>query len=182
MASVTLVASFKRAGCNARVSTTAEYRRQALEILINEVGSAERLADLANTNAVYLSQIRNRARDTKTGREREMGSRMARKLEACMGKPAGWMDSPRELAEPMQAVLGGFSPAPAAPIPLRRINQLPGWPFPDLGPEAFEGLSHNDILEIQGRLRGLVEQYQALAAQRRSTEKGSRASATGGPT
>lgn len=51
------------------------------------------VAELGGTSSIYLSQIRNKAKDAKTGRPREMGSAMARKLEEGAGKAWGWMDT-----------------------------------------------------------------------------------------
>jgi hypothetical protein len=64
-----------------------EIRRRKLEQLVEERGtSLEGLARQAGVLANYLSQIRG---------GRPMGSRFARKLEAGMGKPKGWMDLPQ---------------------------------------------------------------------------------------
>lgn len=73
-------------------TTVGDIRRANLLLLIEEAGTMEALAEAADTNTVYLSQIRNRTVDAKTGRPREMGSRIARKLEAARQKPTGWMD------------------------------------------------------------------------------------------
>lgn len=69
-----------------------DIRLANLELVIAELGSLERLAVAADTSSVYLSQIRNRAQDSKTGRPRQMGTAMARRIEAAAGKPPGWMD------------------------------------------------------------------------------------------
>lgn len=69
-----------------------DIRLANLELVISEMGSLERLAVAADTSSVYLSQVRNRAQDSKTGRPRQMGTAMARRIEAAAGKPPGWMD------------------------------------------------------------------------------------------
>ncbi len=74
--------------------TIAEIRRTNLERLAEEAGSLDAVAERADTNAVYLTQIRTRYPDRRTGRPREMGSRLARRLEKAFGKPTGWMDTP----------------------------------------------------------------------------------------
>lgn len=74
------------------MGTAAANRRANLERLISELGSIEALAVRADSTAVYLSQVRNQAPDSKTGRPRSMGDQMARRLERACGKPAGWMD------------------------------------------------------------------------------------------
>lgn len=74
----------------------AEIRRRNLDVLeaeaesLEAIGDAMRAKDPTQTGgdlpnyANYLSQVR--------GGTRNMGTRFARKLEAGMGKPKGWMD------------------------------------------------------------------------------------------
>jgi hypothetical protein len=76
------------------MTTAADNRRANLEILVKEAGSLDLVAQHAGTSPIYLSQIRARAMDSKTGRPREMGSNLARRLEQAVGKPIGWMDLP----------------------------------------------------------------------------------------
>lgn len=75
------------------MKTVAEIRRENLEILALEFGTVDAVAEKAATSPVYLSQIKNRAVDSKTGRPREMGTKVARKLEKGCGKQPGWMDT-----------------------------------------------------------------------------------------
>ena len=67
-----------------------EIRRDNLELLIAEMGSLKAVAEHGHTSEIYLSQIKNRAIDRKTGKPRSMGAKVARRLEA--GKSHGWMD------------------------------------------------------------------------------------------
>lgn len=71
----------------------ADIRRANLELLVTQFGTLDALAARAETSSVYLSQIRNRALDAKTGRPREMGTAMATRLTAAAGKAPGWMDT-----------------------------------------------------------------------------------------
>lgn len=75
------------------VKTIADIRHDNLLELIEEFGSAEALAEAADTSPVYLSQLRNKAPDSKTGKPRQIGDPLARKLEGAAGKPEGWMDN-----------------------------------------------------------------------------------------
>lgn len=70
------------------MKTTHEIRLGNLEILVGQAGSAIKLAKLADTSQVYLSQVRRGGRS--------IGSALARKLEAAMGKPSGWLDHDHE--------------------------------------------------------------------------------------
>ena len=75
------------------MKTIAEIRLDNLEALLIEMGTQEKLAEVGETSSVYLSQIRNRAANVKSGKLRTMGDDMARKLEAGCKKEVGWMDN-----------------------------------------------------------------------------------------
>lgn len=79
----------------ALMKTIAEIRLDNLELLIEEYGSSDAVAELAETSPVYLSQLRNKALDSKTGRARQIGDPLARKLEIGCKKEVGWMDNPQ---------------------------------------------------------------------------------------
>src|SRR5690606_31589771 len=53
----------------------------------------EEVAELSETSAAYLSQVRNRLKDSKTGTPKEMGRKVAEKLRLAFDKPPGWMDN-----------------------------------------------------------------------------------------
>lgn len=74
------------------MKTIAEIRLGNLELLIDEFGTADAVAEKSGTSAIYLSQIRNQAKDSKTGKPRQVGDDLARKLEAGCNKELGWMD------------------------------------------------------------------------------------------
>lgn len=74
------------------MKTVADIRRENLDLLAENLGAMERVAEVAETSPVYLSQIKNQTTDSKTQRPRQMGSQLARKLEQKFGKPTGWMD------------------------------------------------------------------------------------------
>ena len=96
-----------------------EIRLKNLETLIREFGTMEALAVAAGTTSVYLSQVRRRAIDVKTGRPREIGSRMARRLEAAgpNPKPKGWMDAEYQHVEAMLRTEEGPVVDVGAPAP-----------------------------------------------------------------
>ena len=62
-------------------------RRANMLHLAEQMGSLRKLADATETSAAYLSQIKNQV-DV-----RGMGDEVARKFEAKLGKPLGWMDT-----------------------------------------------------------------------------------------
>lgn len=84
------------------MKTNDEVRRQNLELAIKRAGSAAKLAEAAKTSPAYLSQIKNRTPDSKSGTPKTMGDDMARRIEAAIGEPHGWMDTSH--GEPVAAV------------------------------------------------------------------------------
>ena len=100
----------------------ASVRRDNLERLIQEIGSATRLARLAGTSDSYLSQVR-RSRMTANGTPRSIGDRLAAKLERAMGKRDGWLDEPQGLPGDVPA---GSHPA-FAKAPLVQVKTRPAW-------------------------------------------------------
>ncbi len=78
------------------MQTISEIRHKRLEMLITQHGSIANLNDAignARTDAT-LSQIRTRAKHSKTGAPRSMGDDLARKIETSLSLPTGWMDQP----------------------------------------------------------------------------------------
>ena len=78
---------------NARMKTNDEVRRQNLEVAISRAGTAAKLAEAAKTSPAYLSQIKNRTPDSKSGTPKTMGDDMARRIEAAIGEREGWIDT-----------------------------------------------------------------------------------------
>lgn len=83
------------------VQTIDETRRQRLEMLIKQYGSIAELnirIGMARTDAT-LSQVRNQAAHSKSGKPRVMGDPVARKIEKELKLPPGWMDTPPGYAD-----------------------------------------------------------------------------------
>lgn len=91
---------------NRGMKTNDEIRRDNLAIAVKRAGSATILAELANVSSVYLSQIKNRAPEAKTGKPKAMGDDVARKIEAAINEQLGWMDADHS---------PGLMPAPSPP-------------------------------------------------------------------
>lgn len=68
-----------------------ETRMTNLQLLIQEVGNAAELCRRCGTDPTYLSQLVTGV-TTPAGTTRGVGEKLARKLEAGMSKPRGWMD------------------------------------------------------------------------------------------
>lgn len=73
------------------METIADIRHRNLLALIEEAGNAARLAERTGVAAPYISQVKKRV-TTPSGTPRGIGDDVARKLEAGMGKPTGWLD------------------------------------------------------------------------------------------
>lgn len=74
------------------MKTVAEIRHDNLLLLLDETGTAEALANLVESSPIYISQLRNKAVDSKTKKPRQIGDALARKMESRCGKEIGWMD------------------------------------------------------------------------------------------
>jgi hypothetical protein len=138
--------------------TIGEIRLQNLEVLVAEAGGAEALAERVESSAVYISQVRNRAIDHKSGKPRELGTKLARRIEAAFDKPRGWMDVKH----------GGTDSPPPPPQPLvaRDASAIygaarPAWPFPNISPERYAQLPELERGRIQGYVEKLLLDYEA---------------------
>ncbi len=122
---------------NRRLETV---RLRNLELLIDEAGSAAKLARIADTSSSYLSQIRHRT-PTRSGKPRKLGDDLAEKLERKMEKPNGWMDELHGTAQLQQTYSAG-SDGPGR-HPLISWVQAREWPkiaknyAPQSGDELF---------------------------------------------
>lgn len=115
----------------------ARIRLENLERLIAENGGSLRaLADAASTSYDNLWQIRNRS-PLPSGAPRNVGNRLARKLEEKLGKPVGWMDwdnSAPKVSDAARFIAEQFDQItdPAKKKQLRDIiAATTGWAIPD---------------------------------------------------
>jgi len=117
--------------------TVEEIRLERLRDLVKEAGSIANLNRKANRNErdATISQILNRWAG-KSGKPKELGSDMARELEAAMDKPRGWMDN--EALHEMRA----------------------SWPFQNIDPGQFERLNDRQKGEVEGRILAMLEKPQ----------------------
>ncbi|WP_257757872.1 S24 family peptidase [Burkholderia glumae] len=75
------------------MKTNDEIRRENLVLAIARFGTAKALAEAADVSTAYLSQVKNGQPDSKTGKPKNMGDEVARKIEVALGEAAGWMDT-----------------------------------------------------------------------------------------
>lgn len=134
------------------MKTIADIRLENLELLVVEFGTQDKVAELAETSPVYLSQLRNKAPDSKTGKLRQIGDPMARKLELGCRKEVGWMDNVHALLPHKVAAVGVSEPT--------AIYQLPAqsaWPFQSIAAVDFQRLSEFERGQVEGYIKGLLE-------------------------
>lgn len=137
----------------AAMKAVSEIRLENLEALVREAGTAEHLAERSELSPVYLSQIRSRTIDRKTGKPRNLGDKAARKLESGMGKPVGWMDAQHA---------GTGAPEPSLARSLRLLRMARGMTLPELASQAGLVVSH--LESIEGGADPSNEERHALAA------------------
>lgn len=116
-----------------------DIRRANLEVLLREFPTLDSLAAAAGSTSVYLSQIRNQTPDQKSGKPREMGSKLARRLETIAGheKPTGWMD------------IEHSAPEATAPAPLLSVAEPPA--------SYMAGLTHDQMIQLMRDLSDIPD-------------------------
>jgi len=95
--------------------TNDEIRRLNMLVAIGRLGSAAKLADLVETSPAYISQIKNRVADSKSGTPKAMGDELARRIEVALHLPKGWMDAPHHGDWHVAGI--GATEAPETPQP-----------------------------------------------------------------
>lgn len=74
------------------MKTVDEIRRARLALLVDEYGTAARLADVIGCSPAQVSQWINASKDSKTGKPRGMRKETARNIEERCSRPVGWLD------------------------------------------------------------------------------------------
>ena len=94
---------------NIMMKTTSEIRRENIKRLVQKHGgtSALNIAIGGSARDSTFSQILNQSANSKGGKPKVVGDRMARSIEESLKLPNGWMDTAQEPDEDMNA---GFTP------------------------------------------------------------------------
>lgn len=109
--SVTLVDKARRFLSHARM-TISDIRKANLGALISEYGSLRALAEkLEHSSTAQISQWKQGAPDSKTGKPRTINNSSARKIEIKCGKPVGWMDVLHNTEDGMSQATQAFQTA-----------------------------------------------------------------------
>jgi hypothetical protein len=104
------------------MKTVEEIRHERLLSLIASHGSIAKLnVALGRTRTdSTLSQLKNKSADSKTGVPKMLGKAQARRIEATLGLPEGWMDTAPDERQPT-----GLSLAEAQPIYMAERMKTP---------------------------------------------------------
>ncbi|MDB5822213.1 MAG: putative phage repressor [Herminiimonas sp.] len=78
---------------NGGMKTNDEIRRENLAIAVGRMGKATTLATKAGVAPAYLSQLKAKTKEQKTGTPKAMGDDVARRIEKAIGELPGWMDT-----------------------------------------------------------------------------------------
>ena len=102
-----------------------EIRRENLRSIELEFGGPAGAAKQLGMSNSQFTNLRDGAKDSKTGKPRGMRKETARKIELAAGKPAGWLDRPNTGAAPLVNVEPG--PDTHGKVPLISWVQAGAW-------------------------------------------------------
>ena len=122
------------------MKTCSEIRHENLLKVIEEAGSLQSVADRLDKSHAQISQLKTRAKHSKTGKPRVIGDDIARLIEEKFELEIGWMDNTH-------------SPRDEKPDSLRHASF---WPF-KVSPTRLGVLNDEDWNEINIVIRTLVE-------------------------
>lgn len=110
---------------NSAMKDIDEIRRENLREIEKELGGPTCAAKRLGMSSSQFANLRDGAKDSKTGRPRGMRKETARKIEIAAGKPAGWLDSPNTGA----AQIANTEPGPdtRGKVPLISWVQAGDW-------------------------------------------------------
>lgn len=83
--------------CNRHVKDIDDIRRANLLLLQQEVGGAAVAATMLEMSHAQFANLRDGAKDSKTGKRRGMRKETARRIESLAMKPQGWLDIDHDL-------------------------------------------------------------------------------------
>jgi phage repressor protein C with HTH and peptisase S24 domain len=94
------------------MATVEDTRHQNLLALIAEHGTTAKLARKTGKSEAQLGQLANRHLHSKTGKPRNIGSEVARDIEAALNLPQGWMDQPHDAESHVREPTATFEVTP----------------------------------------------------------------------
>jgi len=151
-----------------------EIRRANLRTIETEFGGPAGAASRLGMSTSQFINLRNGARDSKTGKPRGMRKETARRIERAAEKPVGWLDTSHEdastapLLSPTEAQGGTDAAYPGAPLtpsaniqnastPAQsRVVALSAWPFRRIDPARLLALPAEEQAFIEGQLLAAI--------------------------
>lgn len=120
-----------------------DIRRNNLRKLEAELGGPTQAAQKLEMSLAQFSNLRDGAKDSKTGKPRGMRKETARRIEAASGKPIGWLDVSHSLVpQPKLVSAQSLSPTPPPDEPGIQIPLLAN--AGSMGPGS--DVEHEDII------------------------------------
>lgn len=89
-----------------------EIRRDNMRLIESEVGGTTEAATLCGMSPSQFANLRDGAKDSKTGKPRGMRKETARRIEECAKKPVGWLDISHSVEPANSASARHVAPAP----------------------------------------------------------------------
>jgi hypothetical protein len=149
--------------------TNDEIRRLNMLVAMKRVGNAAKLAERVATSPAYISQIKNRVPDSKSGTPKAMGDELARRIETAINEPTGWMDAAHQDAwAELGIVTEGNYEAPALPGGFQVNGDAAEYASPPQGHGLVDVSSPDEttLERLNGPEKRLLERY------RRASKKG----------
>lgn len=127
--------------------------------LIERFPTLQALADALERSHSQISQLRNRSVHSVSGKQRVMGDDFARHIEAQLGLPTGWMDTPHGVAETAAWVEKYQAQRPRHSVREPRASYFDegSWPFARVSKSRVFSLPSDDLALLEGILLGYIE-------------------------
>lgn len=139
---------------NLSMQTIEDVRHANFLALIERYGGIQPLSNLLDRTHSQLSQWKTRAKHSRTGKPRNIGSDTCRYIEKTLGLPDNWMDSPHVRSD-------------AVDINDARQTSVTGWPFKTVSYSRFDLLPKEAQAEIDSILGFHVSQWESKLARDR---------------
>ncbi len=130
------------------MKTIDDIRRENLRQIERESGSPSAAAARLEMSPSQFSNLRDGAKDSKTGKPRGMSSSTARRIEGKAGKPSGWLDQHHGSVD--------SAAAGTSAVNVHQLAEPPEDPLKTELLELFSQLGREDKIKWLGDLRGYV--------------------------
>ena len=124
-----------------------DIRRENLKSLESRMGP--QLYKAVGMSPTQFYNLRDGAKDSRTGKQRGMRKETARRFERAAGMPAGWLDAPHQRAiDSVQDVQATY----------RVLHRpVPEWPFSQVSQEQWGSLDQSDRDKLEAQVLAVIE-------------------------